>query len=92
MIKLLSISGGTADSVTSGSPDSALGPRHFFKDNFTPKPQRCIVCNENSVSTALIPCGHLMFCSTCASDVVSQSAAHCPWCDDTATKALLIKQ
>lgn len=81
-------SSGTADSMA-GSPDTALASRDDSQINAQ---QRCIVCCKSVVSAALVPCGHHLFCYTCAKDIVAKSPPQCPSCRQNALRPLLIKQ
>nr|XP_036678549.1 RNA-binding protein MEX3B isoform X3 [Drosophila suzukii] len=40
--------------------------------------RECFVCNENDVTTALVPCGHNMFCMECANQICISMEAVCP--------------
>lgn len=56
-----------------------------------PQGQRdCIVCFEGSITAALVPCGHNLFCMECASRVCKSSEPSCPVCHQSAAQAIRI--
>uniref|UniRef100_F7B369 RNA-binding protein MEX3B n=1 Tax=Ciona intestinalis TaxID=7719 RepID=F7B369_CIOIN len=80
---------GTTDSLTSGSPDVVHGvPHPFLVEGESP---RCVLCKEGSIVAALVPCGHNLFCFSCANRLVSRNGSFCPCCNHPASMALLIK-
>ena len=70
-------SDGTA--VTSPKPFTRIMRRHS-----------CIVCHERDVVAALVPCGHNLFCFTCANSVVSSGLGLCPVCNAQVNNVLRI--
>lgn len=40
----------------------------------------CVVCMEHQANTALVPCGHLILCSTCAGALAKEAQPLCPLC------------
>ncbi|KAH8385432.1 hypothetical protein KR009_007713 [Drosophila setifemur] len=50
----------------------------------------CFVCNENEVTTALVPCGHNMFCMECANQICISMEAVCPICNSIVYHAMRI--
>ena len=50
----------------------------------------CIVCEENYVEAALVPCGHYRFCYGCASSAASDFEV-CPHCGEQALLAIVLK-
>lgn len=50
----------------------------------------CFVCNENEVTTALVPCGHNMFCMECANQICISIDAICPVCNSIVYHAMRI--
>nr|BAB03404.1 PEM-3 [Ciona savignyi] len=82
-------SGGTTDSLTSGSPDTVHGVAPYLAEGEFP---RCTLCNDGSVVATLMPCRHQVFCFPCANRVVSRSASFCPYCHNPATMALLVQK
>ncbi|XP_034670454.1 RNA-binding protein MEX3B isoform X1 [Drosophila subobscura] len=52
--------------------------------------RECFVCNENEVTTALVPCGHNMFCMDCANQICVSMDAACPICNSIVYHAMRI--
>ncbi|KAH8252427.1 hypothetical protein KR038_010712 [Drosophila bunnanda] len=52
--------------------------------------RECCVCNENQVTTALVPCGHNMFCMECANQICVSLEAVCPICNSIVYHAMRI--
>lgn len=52
-------------------------------------PIGCLGCQSGDVVAALVPCGHHLFCQSCAVDLVSRRG-HCPVCHITAENMLRI--
>ncbi|XP_020809892.1 RNA-binding protein MEX3B isoform X1 [Drosophila serrata] len=52
--------------------------------------RECCVCNENQVTTALVPCGHNMFCMECANQICVSVEAVCPICNSIVYHAMRI--
>ncbi|XP_052854986.1 RNA-binding protein MEX3A [Drosophila gunungcola] len=52
--------------------------------------RECFVCNENNVTTALVPCGHNMFCMECANQICISMEAVCPVCNSIVYHAMRI--
>ncbi|XP_017155713.2 RNA-binding protein MEX3B [Drosophila miranda] len=52
--------------------------------------RECFVCNENEVTTALVPCGHNMFCMDCANQICVSIEAACPICNSIVYHAMRI--
>ncbi|XP_075719755.1 RNA-binding protein MEX3D [Rhinoderma darwinii] len=75
----------TRSSVASGSPtdsSSSEGQRKSGRD--------CVVCYENEVTAALVPCGHNLFCMECAIRICGSALPECPACHSPATQAIRI--
>ena len=49
---------------------------------------RCIVCSEAKRSAVLLPCKHLVLCSTCLEKEQKRKVSRCPECDSPVTDAL----
>jgi len=49
--------------------------------------QFCVICEEKFVEVALLPCGHLSFCSKCA-----EPLKQCPICRKDVTQTARIYQ
>ena len=45
------------------------------KSNVNPESKDCVICEERKITTALLECGHLNFCDTCA-----EGLKECPIC------------
>ncbi|XP_030379518.1 RNA-binding protein MEX3B [Scaptodrosophila lebanonensis] len=52
--------------------------------------RECFVCNEKEVTTALVPCGHNMFCMDCANQICVAMEAVCPVCNSIVYHAMRI--
>ncbi|XP_068154258.1 RNA-binding protein MEX3B [Drosophila tropicalis] len=52
--------------------------------------RECFVCNEREVTTALVPCGHNMFCMECANQICVSVEAMCPVCHSIVYHAMRI--
>ena len=44
------------------------------------KEQRCKVCLDNMIDSVFLPCGHMMTCIICGSNLVSWLGVSCPIC------------
>ncbi|KAH8406417.1 hypothetical protein KR222_005850 [Zaprionus bogoriensis] len=52
--------------------------------------RECFVCNEREVTTALVPCGHNMFCMDCANQICISLESLCPICHSIVYHAMRI--
>ena len=57
---------------------------------------KCLVCREAPISMALVPCGHNLFCETCAVRITQgnknlDSNPVCPECFEPVNMAIRIK-
>ncbi|XP_064537592.1 RNA-binding protein MEX3B [Drosophila montana] len=52
--------------------------------------RECFVCNEREVTTALVPCGHNMFCMDCANQICVSMESICPICHSIVYHAMRI--
>lgn len=52
--------------------------------------RECMVCGDNDVSAALVPCGHNMFCLDCANRICASGESACPICSETVIQAIRI--
>ncbi|XP_061470609.1 RNA-binding E3 ubiquitin-protein ligase MEX3C [Rhineura floridana] len=50
----------------------------------------CVICFENEVIAALVPCGHNLFCMECANKICEKEAPMCPVCQTAVTQAIQI--
>ena len=50
---------------------------------------QCVVCMEATRSHALVPCGHYVFCATCAAESMARQQP-CPCCRQPAEQAIRI--
>ena len=50
----------------------------------------CVVCFDQRVTHAVIPCGHLVLCSECANMIMGQEGRQCPVCRQPAREATRI--
>nr|XP_060617245.1 RNA-binding E3 ubiquitin-protein ligase MEX3C [Anolis sagrei ordinatus] len=50
----------------------------------------CVICFENEVIAALVPCGHNLFCMECANKICEKEAPSCPVCQTAVTQAIQI--
>ncbi|XP_053148699.1 RNA-binding E3 ubiquitin-protein ligase MEX3C [Hemicordylus capensis] len=50
----------------------------------------CVICFENEVIAALVPCGHNLFCMECANKICEKEAPTCPVCQTAVTQAIQI--
>ncbi|XP_013774908.1 RNA-binding protein MEX3B-like [Limulus polyphemus] len=70
-----SVSSSSTDSFGSGGPKGK---------------QECIVCSENNIVAALIPCGHNLFCLECANRICEKTEPECPICHQFTSQAIRI--
>lgn len=81
-------SSSVAGSVSSSPIDSSLGS---VGTGAPPRSKRdCMVCFESSVVSALVPCGHNLFCMECAQRLCEKSDPICPVCHQPITQAIRI--
>lgn len=75
-----------SESSASASPtDSSASPRRLGGG--------CCLCNDGVIAAALVPCGHNLFCKSCADMIVSRpdpDERRCPACGDQASLAIRI--
>lgn len=69
------------------SPSVSASPTDSLLGNSTKRD--CLVCGGKEVNSALVPCGHSMFCADCANRISSNDAA-CPICSQTVIQAIRI--
>nr|XP_033790213.1 RNA-binding E3 ubiquitin-protein ligase MEX3C [Geotrypetes seraphini] len=50
----------------------------------------CVICFENEIIAALVPCGHNLFCIECANKICEREAPVCPVCQTAVTQAIQI--
>ncbi|XP_057556321.1 RNA-binding E3 ubiquitin-protein ligase MEX3C [Hippopotamus amphibius kiboko] len=50
----------------------------------------CVICFENEVIAALVPCGHNLFCMECANKICEKRTPSCPVCQTAVTQAIQI--
>ncbi|NXQ21463.1 MEX3C ligase, partial [Peucedramus taeniatus] len=50
----------------------------------------CVMCFENQVVAALVPCGHNLFCLECANKICEKEVPSCPVCQTPVTQAIQI--
>ncbi|NWH75359.1 MEX3C ligase, partial [Piaya cayana] len=50
----------------------------------------CVICFENEVIAALVPCGHNLFCMECANRICEKKIPSCPVCQTAVTQAIQI--
>lgn len=80
-----SIIGSRSSPSASASPTDSLltgGNQSLMK-------RECLVCGDKEVTTALVPCGHNMFCYDCATRI-SNTGESCPVCSQTVIQAMRI--
>ncbi|XP_073754277.1 RNA-binding E3 ubiquitin-protein ligase MEX3C isoform X3 [Callorhinus ursinus] len=46
----------------------------------------CVICFENEVIAALVPCGHNLFCMECANKICEKRTPSCPVCQTAVTQ------
>ncbi|XP_001624514.2 RNA-binding protein MEX3B [Nematostella vectensis] len=79
----------------STTPVEAIGTRPSLttetNNNQTTKDKKkdCVVCYENEIVAALVPCGHNLFCMECA-DRIRDEHSVCPVCQKHVTQVLRI--
>ncbi|XP_053557090.1 RNA-binding E3 ubiquitin-protein ligase MEX3C [Bombina bombina] len=50
----------------------------------------CVICFDNEVIAALVPCGHNLFCMECANKICEKEIPVCPVCQTTVNQAIQI--
>ena len=91
---------GSSPPASNGSPGAdssslAASPRRLQMVSTVPPPSGCLccLCTEAAVSAALVPCGHNLFCKTCADAVVTRpdpGERRCPVCGEQASLSIRI--
>lgn len=76
-----SILGSRSSPSVSASPTDSLLGNSVKRD--------CLVCGEKEVNSALVPCGHSMFCVECANRISTTDSA-CPVCSQPVIQAIRI--
>ncbi|XP_043863008.1 RNA-binding E3 ubiquitin-protein ligase MEX3C isoform X4 [Drosophila mojavensis] len=64
--------------------------RNVLKNSSDKLHRECFVCNEREVTTALVPCGHNMFCMDCANQICVSIESICPVCHSIVYHAMRI--
>jgi hypothetical protein len=53
-------------------------------DDDLPDEHLCVICMHQPRDTVLVPCGHMVMCNTCCTDIMAKAAggtaAECPVC------------
>ena len=81
---------GSSDGVAMNSPKQKSMPQVLFRGIPNPNPtSSCCVCHDKEVVAALVPCGHNLFCMSCAS-YVAEYVRRCPVCQTQVNNALRI--
>ncbi|CAH2296672.1 RNA-binding E3 ubiquitin- ligase MEX3C [Pelobates cultripes] len=70
-------------SSSSGGSTSSSPPE-------TRRKHDCVICFENEVTAALVPCGHNFFCMDCANKVCEKEIPLCPVCQANVNQAIQI--
>ncbi|KAF7997931.1 hypothetical protein HCN44_009329 [Aphidius gifuensis] len=52
--------------------------------------RECIVCGDKEITTALVPCGHNLFCMDCGTHVCDSNDPMCPVCSRPVLQAIRI--
>ncbi|NP_001090570.1 mex-3 RNA binding family member C S homeolog [Xenopus laevis] len=50
----------------------------------------CVICFDNEVIAALVPCGHNLFCMDCANKICEKDLPLCPVCQSKVNQAIQI--
>lgn len=69
------------------SPSVSASPTDSLLGNSTKRD--CLICGGKEVNSALVPCGHSMFCVDCANKISTNDLA-CPICNQTVIQAIRI--
>lgn len=80
-----SLIGSRSSPTASASPTDSL----LTSGNHSKAKRDCLYCGDKEANTALVPCGHQMFCYDCA-DRLCQTGETCPVCNQIATQAMKI--
>ncbi|NXC91987.1 MEX3C ligase, partial [Cercotrichas coryphoeus] len=70
-------------SSSSGGSTSSSPPESRQKHD-------CVMCFENQVVVALVPCGHNLFCLECTNKICEKEVPLCPVCQTAVTQAIQI--
>lgn len=80
----------SSDSLAMNSPKQTSIPQALFRGVPNPSPTpSCCVCHDKEVVAALVPCGHNLFCMSCAS-YVAEYVRRCPVCQTQVNNILRI--
>lgn len=71
------------------SPSASASPTDSLLGGQTSK-RECLVCGDKKVTSALVPCGHNLFCLECANRICLSGEAICPACSQTVIQAIRI--
>lgn len=77
----------SSDGLSMNSPKQKTMPQALFHGGVSS--QSCCVCHDKQVVAALVPCGHNLFCMSCAS-YVAEYVRRCPVCQSQVNNALRI--
>ncbi|XP_053304197.1 RNA-binding E3 ubiquitin-protein ligase MEX3C [Spea bombifrons] len=70
-------------SSSSGGSTSSSPPETRRKND-------CVICFDNEVTAAFVPCGHNFFCMECANKVCENNVPLCPVCQTSVNQAIQI--
>ncbi|XP_068107450.1 RNA-binding E3 ubiquitin-protein ligase MEX3C isoform X2 [Hyperolius riggenbachi] len=76
-------SGTNSYSSSSGGSTSSSPPE-------TRRKHDCVICFDNEVIAALVPCGHNFFCMECANKICQKEMPLCPVCQTPVNQAIQI--
>lgn len=80
----------TGNGVSRSSPSVSASPTDsLLGGNGGGIKRDCLVCGDKEVNSALVPCGHSMFCVDCANRI-STTDSSCPVCSQTVIQAIRI--
>nr|ABC86136.1 RING finger- and KH domain-containing protein [Paracentrotus lividus] len=77
----------TSSSSTCSSPTDSIGSGSLSAQS----KKQCMVCSDNEIVAALVPCGHNLFCMECANSLINKENAPCPMCHEPVTQAIRIQ-
>ncbi|XP_041465413.1 RNA-binding protein MEX3B-like [Lytechinus variegatus] len=77
----------TSSSSTCSSPTDSIGSGSLSAQS----KKQCMVCSDNEIVAALVPCGHNLFCMECANSLINKENSPCPMCHEPVTQAIRIQ-
>lgn len=70
----------------------SLSPADYaaMKKTDEKKPAECTICLSDTASNAVVPCGHVCLCDSCADGFRARNVSACPYCRNKVEKIIKV--